>query len=100
MISFKLDLSPQNFRYDVLYPLYSGFFQKNNGFENLLLLKKTEGFPQIRFSLAMTVFSQIPAVPLSTAIFTSWAADKKLIFDVKLASQILPLKDSILYELF
>jgi hypothetical protein len=22
---FKLELSPQNFHYDVLYPLYSGF---------------------------------------------------------------------------
>ena len=27
-IQFKLDLSPQNFRFDVLYFLYSGFLQR------------------------------------------------------------------------
>ena len=26
---FKLELSPQNFHYDVLYPLYSGHIQTN-----------------------------------------------------------------------
>jgi hypothetical protein len=31
---FKLELSPQNFHYDVLYPLYSGYLSKPLVHEN------------------------------------------------------------------
>ena len=35
---FKLELSPQNFRYDVLYPLYSGTDIRIEYVDNLSLL--------------------------------------------------------------